>query len=103
MLSLIRKVQLAFGSAVLTLLIVGGVSDRAIAVSSESDRWVRHTHEVLETLPELLTEEGLFLLRHVLMRPLVPAAPKQGPSHIESNDCAIPDLRSSSIDASGDF
>ena len=52
---LIRKVQLAFGSAVLTLLIAGGMSYRAIVVSSESDRWVRHTHEVLETLEDLLS------------------------------------------------
>src|ERR1700683_4121932 len=50
-----RKVQLAFGSAVLTLLVAGGVSYRAIAVSSESNRWVRHTHEVLETLEDLLS------------------------------------------------
>jgi len=52
---LIRKVQLAFGSAVLTLLIAGGMSYRAIAVSSESDQWVRHTHEVLEILEDLLS------------------------------------------------
>jgi diguanylate cyclase (GGDEF)-like protein/PAS domain S-box-containing protein len=50
-----RKVQVAFGSAVLTLLLAGGMSYRAIAVSSESDRWVRHTHEVLETLEDLLS------------------------------------------------
>src|ERR1700722_3237992 len=50
-----RKVQLAFGSAVLTLLIAGGMSYHAIAVSSESDRWVRHTHQVLETLEDLLS------------------------------------------------
>jgi diguanylate cyclase (GGDEF)-like protein/PAS domain S-box-containing protein len=50
-----RKVQLAFGSAVLILLIAGGMSYRAVVVSSESDRWVRHTHEVLETLQDLLS------------------------------------------------
>jgi diguanylate cyclase (GGDEF)-like protein/PAS domain S-box-containing protein len=49
-----RKVQLAFVSAVVTLLLAGGMSYRAIAVSSESDRWVRHTHEVLENLEGLL-------------------------------------------------
>src|ERR1700681_3758686 len=49
-----RKVQLAFGSAFVTLLIVGAVSYRGMVVSSESDRWVRHTHEVLETLQDLL-------------------------------------------------
>jgi diguanylate cyclase (GGDEF)-like protein/PAS domain S-box-containing protein len=50
-----RKVELVFGSAVVTLLLAGGISYRAIAVSSESDRWVRHTHEVLETLEDLLS------------------------------------------------
>jgi PAS domain S-box-containing protein len=48
-----RKVQLAFGSAIVTLLIVGAVSYRAMVVSSESDRWVRHSHEVLENLQDL--------------------------------------------------
>jgi diguanylate cyclase (GGDEF)-like protein/PAS domain S-box-containing protein len=50
-----RKVQLAFGLAVLTLLMAGGMSYRAVAVSGESDRWVRHTHEILETLEDLLS------------------------------------------------
>ena len=48
-----RKVQLAFGSAIVTLLVVGAISYRGMAVSSESDRWVRHTHEVLENLQDL--------------------------------------------------
>jgi PAS domain S-box-containing protein len=51
---LIRNVQLAFGSALLTLLVVGAVSYRSIVQSSESDRWVRHTHEVLASLEDLL-------------------------------------------------
>jgi signal transduction histidine kinase len=50
-----RKVQLAFGSAILALLVVGAISYRGMAVSSESDRWVRHTHEVLENLQDLLS------------------------------------------------
>jgi len=50
-----RKVQLAFGCAILTLLVVGAISFRGMAVSSESDRWVRHTHEVLENLQDLLS------------------------------------------------
>ncbi len=50
-----RKVQLAIGSAILTLLVVGAVSYRGMVVSSESDRWVRHTHEVLEKLQDLLS------------------------------------------------
>jgi diguanylate cyclase (GGDEF)-like protein/PAS domain S-box-containing protein len=50
-----RKVQLAFVSSILTLLIAGGMSYRAITVSRESDRWVRHTHEVIEALEDLLS------------------------------------------------
>ena len=38
----------------MTLLVVGVISHHAMAVSSESDRWVRHTHEVLEHLEDLL-------------------------------------------------
>ncbi len=49
-----RKVQLAFGSALLTLLVVGAISYRGIVASSESDRRVRHTHEVLASLQDLL-------------------------------------------------
>ena len=48
------KVQLAFGSAILALLVVGAISYRGIVASRESDRWVRHTHEVLESLQRLL-------------------------------------------------
>jgi len=49
-----RKEQLAFGSAVLTLLVVGAMAYRAMGVSMESDRWVRHTNEVIEKLEDLL-------------------------------------------------
>ena len=49
-----RKVQIAFGSAMVTLLIVGGISYRAMMVSYESAQWVRHTHEVLDTLKDML-------------------------------------------------
>src|ERR1700674_6001397 len=49
-----RKLQLAFGSAILTLLVVGAVSYRCMVLSSESDGSVRHTHQVLENLHELL-------------------------------------------------
>jgi PAS domain S-box-containing protein len=51
-----RKVQLAFGSAIVILLVVGAVSYRGILLSSESDQWVRHTHEVLENLQNLVTD-----------------------------------------------
>src|ERR1700674_2025815 len=52
---IIRKVELAFASAILTLLIAGGMSYRAISLSNESDRWGRHTHEVIEPLQGLLS------------------------------------------------
>jgi PAS domain S-box-containing protein len=48
-----RKVPLAFGVASAILLIVGVLSYRSIIVSSETDRWVRHTQEVLENLSQL--------------------------------------------------
>jgi PAS domain S-box-containing protein len=50
---LIRKVQLAFGAAILILLVAGAISYRGLVVSSESDLWVRHTHVVLENLQDL--------------------------------------------------
>src|SRR5580658_10481064 len=37
----------------LMLLVVGGSGYHAVVVSSESDRWVSHTHEVLERLEDL--------------------------------------------------
>jgi diguanylate cyclase (GGDEF)-like protein/PAS domain S-box-containing protein len=48
-----RKVQLAFGSAILALLVVGALSYRAVVLSSESDRWLGHSHEVLANLHDL--------------------------------------------------
>ena len=50
-----RKLQLAFGSAILALLLVDAMSYRGMIVSTESDRWVRHTHEVLENLQSSLS------------------------------------------------
>src|ERR1700677_3261522 len=49
-----HKTQLAFGTAILALLMVGAISLRGIAVSHRSEEWVRHTHEVLEHLQSLL-------------------------------------------------
>jgi CHASE3 domain sensor protein len=49
-----NKSQLALGSAILTLLVVGAISYRGMVVSRESDRWIRHTHEVIENLQDLL-------------------------------------------------
>ena len=49
-----RRVQLALGAAVLASLAVGAISYRSIVASAESDRWVRHSHEVLENIQNLL-------------------------------------------------
>jgi PAS domain S-box-containing protein len=48
-----RKIQLAFGTAILTLLVMSAISYRARVLSNESERWVEHTHEVLENLQDL--------------------------------------------------
>jgi signal transduction histidine kinase len=48
-----RKIMLAFGSAVAILLFVGTFSFRNIVRSTASDRWVQHTHGVLDQLQEL--------------------------------------------------
>jgi diguanylate cyclase (GGDEF)-like protein/PAS domain S-box-containing protein len=42
-----RMVRLTFGFAMLTLLLMGAVSYRWMVLSDESDRWLRHTHEVM--------------------------------------------------------
>jgi PAS domain S-box-containing protein len=48
-----HPVRLAFGSAIVMLLMVGAFSYRSIGISSESNRWVRHTNEVLDNLQDL--------------------------------------------------
>jgi PAS domain S-box-containing protein len=48
-----RSMQLALGAAILILVGVGALSYRSMIVSGESNRWVRHTHEVLESLQDL--------------------------------------------------
>jgi PAS domain S-box-containing protein len=53
-----RKVHLALGAAILALLVLGVTSYCAMAMSTESDRLVRHTHEVLESLQNLLSATG---------------------------------------------
>src|SRR5450432_1313625 len=53
-----RKVRIAFGSAIAVLLLVGVLSFRAMVASGDSDGRVRHTHEVLEHLQELLVAMG---------------------------------------------
>ena len=49
-----HKLQVAIGSAVLALVVVGAVSYRSLVESNESDLWVRHTDQVLEKLQDLL-------------------------------------------------
>ena len=49
-----RTVLWAFGAAFVILLVVGAFSYRSMVVSGKSDRLVRHTHEVLENLQQLL-------------------------------------------------
>ncbi len=48
-----RKVRLAFGFAMLTLLLMGSLSYSWMVVSDESDRWVRHSHEVMANIQDL--------------------------------------------------
>src|SRR3984893_7372852 len=54
-LPLIRKMQFGFGAVLTVLLVVGVVSYRNLLASAESERWVQHTHEVLEHLESLLS------------------------------------------------
>jgi PAS domain S-box-containing protein len=49
-----RRVQLAFGAAILASLVVAAISYRSMVASTESDRWVRHSHEILEKLQYLV-------------------------------------------------
>jgi CheY-like chemotaxis protein len=56
MLQLIRKMQLGVGAVFAILGVVGIVSYRSLGASAESERWVQHTHEVLEHLERLLGE-----------------------------------------------
>jgi len=48
-----RKVRLAFGFAMLTLLLMGSMSYRWMVISDESSHWVRHTHAVIESIQDL--------------------------------------------------
>ena len=48
-----RKVRLAFGIAMLTLLLMGSLSYRWMVLSEEASNWVRHTHLVIENLQDL--------------------------------------------------
>jgi hypothetical protein len=48
-----QNVQLAFASAMTVLLVTAGLAYRSSVQSVENDWWVRHTHEVVETLQDL--------------------------------------------------
>jgi len=48
-----RRVRLAFGLALLTLLVMGVLSYRWMVVSDESDNWVRHSQDVLAKIQDL--------------------------------------------------
>jgi len=54
-----RKVQLAFGFAMLTLLLMGVLSYRWMVLSDESDQWVRHSQEVLTNIQNLRLAMGI--------------------------------------------
>jgi len=49
-----RNVEIAFGSAIFILIIVGATSYRATVASGQSDQWVHHSHAVLYTLQDFL-------------------------------------------------
>jgi PAS domain S-box-containing protein len=48
-----RQVRLAFGCALLTLLLTGTLSYRWMGISGESAQWIRHTRNVLESIQDL--------------------------------------------------
>ena len=48
-----RKVELAFASAMAILLFAAGLSYRSNVAAVESNRWVRHTYEVIGALQDL--------------------------------------------------
>jgi CHASE3 domain sensor protein len=55
-LRLIRKMQFGFSAVLAVFFVVGIVSYRSVGATAESERWVEHTHEVLEHLQSLLSE-----------------------------------------------
>jgi len=48
-----RKVRVAFGFAMLTLLLMGSFSYRWMTISDQGNHWVQHSHEVIENLQDL--------------------------------------------------
>jgi PAS domain S-box-containing protein len=55
------KIQAAFGSAILTLLVMAGISIESRSAALSSQRWIQHTYEVLACLQQM--EEQLSLAR----------------------------------------
>jgi PAS domain S-box-containing protein len=53
---LLWKMQAGSAAVLAVFLAVGVVSYHSLSASVESDRWVQHTHEVLENLESLLSE-----------------------------------------------
>jgi PAS domain S-box-containing protein len=54
-----RRVWVALGSAIFILALAGTLSYRWMVISDESERWVRHTHDVVECIQDLnLTMES---------------------------------------------
>jgi signal transduction histidine kinase len=49
------KLTAGFGTAFVTLVLVGSLAYRSILRGEEDRQWVMHTHEVLETLDDVLT------------------------------------------------
>jgi len=54
-LPLVRRIQFGFSAVLVVLLVVGIIAYRDLLASAHSDRWVQHTHEVLEHLATLLS------------------------------------------------
>jgi PAS domain S-box-containing protein len=48
-----RKAQVALASAIAALIVVGAISYRGMVISRQSDHWVRHTYEVLDSIKDL--------------------------------------------------
>ncbi len=52
---LVRKLQLGFGITITIMIALTFVSYRLVVASTSSDDWVRHSHDVIERLAELLS------------------------------------------------
>jgi PAS domain S-box-containing protein len=48
-----RQVRLAFGSAILILLLMGALSIRWMSLADRASLWARHTHDVIEKVQDL--------------------------------------------------